>query len=154
MSETYFLKITVLISALFVWSVAVSSGDTLFKGKTPLAIGHGIKLGKKLHWTDCNGKNPKDLDAPPYWMDAGANCDLSPYSFGLVVSGTDQNKAVWVRDDWTTTTVRDATFSKKLFPAAKSGDSMMVFRGEDSITFKYDGKVQELKTKTPLAKAH
>ena len=144
MKRTYILRVAVVSLTLFAWST-VSIGDTLFKDKTALAIGHGKKIGERLHWTDCYGKNPEDYAAPPYWIDAADNCSLSPYGFGLVIPNTNPNKATWTLDAWTSATVRDTAFLKKLFPDAKVGDSMMVYREKDSIKFKYDGKLQEIK---------
>jgi hypothetical protein len=151
MNKSEFLKIVTLVPTLLAWS-AVANGDTLFKGKTPLAIGHGTKQGKKLHWTDCDGKNPNDYDAPPYWMDAGANCSLSTDSFGLAAFSTDQAASASDHGIWTKLVIQDESFSKKLFPNAKTGDTIMLYRGEDSIKFKYDGKLLELKTKAQANK--
>jgi hypothetical protein len=154
MNRVYFLKIIALALTLLAWS-AVSSGDTLFKEKTPLAIGHGTKQGKKLHWTDCDGTNPKDYDAPPYWMDPGANCTLSTDSFGLAISDTAQTNSASAQGTWTRFVVRDESFPKKLFPKAKTGDTIMLYRGNDSIKFEYDGQLWELKTRNagPIKRA-
>ncbi len=146
MGKRDFLNTTILISALLATAV-VANGDTLFRDKTALAIGHATKTGKSLHWTDCDGKNPKDYDAPPYWADASGNCKLSPDSFGLEpIAPKDSN--AHPENGWAQLSIHDASFSRKLFPDAKVGDAIMLYKGQDTIKFKYKGMVQELKTKT------
>jgi hypothetical protein len=122
--------------------------DTLFKGKVALAIGHGTQKGDKLHWTDCDGTNPKEYAVPPYWIDAAANCQISPDSFGLAFPKDDNEQDQLPEDVWTKLSIRDATSLKSLFPHAKAGDTVMFYKGKGSIKLKWHKQMQELRTQS------
>jgi hypothetical protein len=147
MSRSCFLA-AIMLAGLLLARPTLCGADTLFKGESALAIGHGTKKGKKLNWTDCDGKNPKVYDAPPYWFDASANCRLSVDSFGLKYLGAETQ---YTPQDgvWTKLSVQETVFIKKLFPEAKAGDTVLFYKGKDSIKLKWRDETYELKTTTP-----
>jgi hypothetical protein len=147
MNRSRLFGTAILAGLLFVWPT-LSDADTLFKGESALAIGHGTKKGNKLNWTDCGGKNPKVYDAPPYWVDASSNCELSVDSFGLKSLQGAEGQKTPPEGIWTRVSIRNAAFLKKLFPDAKPGDTVLFYKGKDSIKLKWGDETRELKTTT------
>jgi hypothetical protein len=72
------------LAACAFWGISREvQADILFKGKQPLKIGLGQKVGDTIKWTDCSGKNPESFAAPPYALDSADNCSVGPATFGL-----------------------------------------------------------------------
>ncbi len=121
-----------------------ASPDTLFKEKLAIAIGKGKQDGNVIHWKDCDGKNSRDYDAPPHWVDSAKNCDLSASKFGLEPY---TSPYALQESDKHYFRVSDANAIHKIFPAAQRGERVYFYKTSSSVILRYDNDTVTLTTK-------
>lgn len=126
----------ILVLTIFLLLSLNAKGDTLFKDRVALAIGHGTDDGKVIHWTDCDGGHPRTYKKPPHWVDRGGNCDLRPSDFGL--KGTPAGGFV-VEDEHTT---------QKYLPGVKQGQNVSFQNTETHVTLSSEGETITLRTRS------
>jgi len=115
------LRKSVLVVAISMAVAANTRCDTLFRNRQPLKIGHGRQDGSTIIWTDCNGKNQKTYDQPPYSLDPADNCTVGPPAFGLQCDGE-------------TCTVIDQDKTSKYIAGVRNGDKAMLRITEQMVT--------------------
>jgi hypothetical protein len=112
--------LTILTITAVLMPLPLIKGDTLFKGKDPVKIGHGTQAFKKITWTTCSGQKTERYDTPPYDLDKSDNCSVGPPTFGLECEG-ERCKVV------------DAKKLQKYLPEANEGSTVSLHIDEEKV---------------------
>jgi hypothetical protein len=87
------------------------SADTLMKDGHAIVIGKGKTTANSITWTDCQGEQSVQYQAPPYWVDKNNNCQMNAQAFGV-----EQKDGKYV--------VANAKEFGKYFSGARKGDEV------------------------------
>jgi hypothetical protein len=105
--------------------------DTLYRGKTPIKIGHGEQQGDRIIWKSCSNEQDSNYNHPPYSLDKSDNCSVGPPTFGLEC-------------EHERCRVVDERKIQKFIPDARNGDEVVLHIGDHEVRLEYKGKVVSL----------